>query len=104
MAYEIPQELEYKEKIIFGLTMRQVGTLVIFLVVSFLFYTQTRHSSSVKVTVVILLGILCIGFLYLDLWSKLKNFFMFIKDNNIEFGTFKMDTFLGIKDIKEELI
>ena len=36
MAYQIPQQLEYKEQIIFGLTLRQVIYAIIFGLLAFI--------------------------------------------------------------------
>lgn len=104
MAYEIPQELEYKEKILFGLTFKQVSVLIISSIISILFYIFTNHQFYAKITVVVILELIGLAFMFLDLQRHIKNIFKFFQNKTIKFGTFKMNRLVGIKKVKKRTI
>lgn len=82
MAYEIPQQLAYKEKIIFGLTFEQVGWLFLFMPFMILIFFKTPLNLYVRITIVTILGLEMVGFMFLRLrqhlfmwigWWRLRN-------------------------------
>lgn len=72
MAYEIPQQLAYKEKIIFGLTFKQLAYLFVFApLISFIFF-KTSLNFYFKVFLAINLSALAVGFIFLELDHHLR--------------------------------
>ncbi len=103
MPYEIPQELQYKEKIIFGLTFQQLAYAVIFIPISLLIL-----KSNLEFTLKLILALisLAIGFafIFLNLQNTMKNFFYWIKFRNATTMSKNMIKFLGIKSINNNII
>ncbi len=102
--YEIPQELKYKEKIIFGLTFSQIAWALPFLVLILIILARSKFDLTLKLTLVLILGVLAALFMFFDLYHKLKNFYLWIKFRNATTMSLKMKKFLGIKDIKDNYI
>ena len=67
MTYEIPQQLEYKEKIIFGLTFKQLAFLFIFAPFALTCFFKTQWSLGVRVTFTSILACFAVGFMFLNL-------------------------------------
>ncbi|MBS3162414.1 PrgI family protein [Candidatus Woesearchaeota archaeon] len=63
MAYEIPSQLEYQEKIIFGLTFKQSMYAVIFGIIDFILFFKINTSIAVKCSLMILPTFLAGGFI-----------------------------------------
>lgn len=103
MGYEIPQQLEYKEKIMFGLTFKQLIYLFIFGPIVILIFFKTHLHIAIKISLMSLFGGLGIGFIFLDLDRHLRNWFYWYKSKRIE-GQLKLASFIPIKEIKDGLI
>ena len=73
MAYEIPQQLEYKEKIIFGLTFPQLAWASLFLPIALIIFFKTGWNLYVRGFIASIFICLAIGFMFLDLWHHAKN-------------------------------
>jgi hypothetical protein len=63
MAYEIPQQLEYKEKIIFGLTFKQLAYLFLFAPLILLVFFKTSWHIVIQVIIGTNFLALAIGFI-----------------------------------------
>ncbi len=74
MPYEIPQNLKYKEKIAFGLSLNQLFWVGIFGAVAALVFFKTPFNIYVRGFVSLLLMGIGIGFAFLDLLSHIKTF------------------------------
>ena len=83
--YEIPQQLEYKEKIVFGLTFRQLAYAF-----GFALFVLMIFRSGFNITVKIFLSLpficLAVGFMFFDLENKLKDYYFFIKFSKIYYS------------------
>ena len=102
MAYEIPSQLEYHEKIIFGLTFRQSMYAVLFGIIDFILFFKTPFSIPIKCSLMILPTFLGAGFMFFNLDRYLKNFYHWIrfrKSNNIKefIGVKSVDSFIHTK-------
>ena len=60
MGYEIPQELEYKEKIMFGLTFPQLAYAFLFAGISLLLFKRIDNFSVKVILMLILLILSCV--------------------------------------------
>ena len=104
MAYEIPQQLEYQEKIMFGLTMKQLAYAFFFGSLGFIIFFKTNFGLYVKVSIVSLLGVLAVLFMFFDSAMFLKDFRKWLQFRKAEKGSAKLQKFIGIKEIKEDVI
>ncbi len=103
MAYEIPQQLEYKEKIIFGLTFKQLAYLFGFAPVALLIFFKTGFPLFVKIMIDGFLVCFAVGFMFLNLDFHLKSWISWFKLREIKEKS-KLQQFSGIKEVKDDLI
>ena len=81
--YEIPQQLEYKEKIVFGLTFGQIMYALIFLPIAIIFF-KMKIPLPVKVFLMLIPVSLAAGFMFFGLLSKIKNWYWWYKFREIK--------------------
>ncbi len=98
MGYEIPQQLEYKEKIVFGLTFKQLAYAFGFGLPILGLLKYTNHSS--KWVISFFLILLCAGFMFLNLSEHLKNWRDFFKFREAFLLHKSMDYYLDIDKIE----
>ncbi|MEK6909262.1 MAG: PrgI family protein [Nanoarchaeota archaeon] len=103
MAYEIPQQLEYKEKIMFGLNFKQLAYLFIFAPILFVIFFKTAWHNAIKIFFMSIFGGLAIGFIFLDLDKHLQNWFYWYKSKKLELDH-KLALFIPIKEVKDSLV
>ncbi|MBU4116969.1 MAG: PrgI family protein, partial [Nanoarchaeota archaeon] len=103
MAYQIPQQLEYKERIMFGLTFKQLIYALIFGSLSLLFFRKMNnfHAAVIFGTLSSLTGT---AFMFFNLEEMIKNYFIFFKFRNLKKGDEKLKKFIGVKEIKKNVI
>ena len=100
--YEIPQKLEYNEKIVFGLTFGQLMYVLIFLPFVLIFFRLPIN----LVARIILISIpvsLATGFMFFDLLTLIKNWYGWFKLKEIKTRE-ELDKIFGIKEIKNNFI
>jgi len=92
MSYEIPQQLEYKEKIIFGLTFKQLVYAIIFLPIALALLFKTPFGFPVRITLSLIPTSIAALFMFTNLpteiknglkWIKFRNISLFDKNNNL---------------------
>ena len=103
MPYQIPQQLAYKEKIMFGLTFKQLVYAFVFGLLSLLFFKRI-DGLYLKFTLVILSSALGVGFMFLNLAGILKDYWVFFRFQREVKGSKKLIKFLGIKDVRDSVI
>jgi len=103
MTYQIPQQLEYKEKIMFGLTFKQLAYAFLFGFIS-IFFLKRVGNDFFKWSLAITSSVLGMCFMFLDLDRRIKECYVFIKSRKITKGDFKSEKFVGIKDVKDNVI
>jgi len=101
--YEIPQQLEYKEKIIFGLTFTQLIYAMIFFPIIFIIIFRVHASLATRITIALFPFLLACGFIFLNLSFHLKNWIIWFKSREIKTKE-KMERWFYIKEIKNNLI
>ena len=72
MPYEIPSEVEYKEKIAFGLTFKQLLIALPFLLLEFIIIKAGLNIYTKGVVSVFISG-LAVLFMFFELGSKIRN-------------------------------
>jgi type IV secretory pathway VirB4 component len=103
MSYQIPQQLEYKEKIMFGLTFKQLSYGFVFGILALLFFKNIPNDY-LKYTLMSLSSSLGVCFMFLNLDTLIKNYWIYLKYQKLLKGEYKLKKFLGVKDIGENFI
>ncbi|MGE0793708.1 MAG: hypothetical protein AB7V77_06025, partial [Candidatus Woesearchaeota archaeon] len=103
MAYEIPQQLQHKEKILFGLTFIQLGWAVLFGTPALIILLGKSNPTFkyIFAGTFIVLGIL---FVFFDIGKWIKRFLFYFKFKEVIFNTKKMKEIVQIKKIKDNII
>ena len=101
MAYEIPQQLQYEEKIVFGLTFRQLAYALLFGLPALAIFFRTNWILPIRVTLsLVLFGTACM-FMFLSLSSSIKNLASWFQFRDIKLMDDKMIQFIGIEKIEK---
>ena len=104
MSYEIPQQLQYEEKIIFGLTFRQMFYAALFGIPCLIIFLKTRIDIYFKAIIAaILLGTASL-FMFFNFSAYLKNVLNWAKFREIHLMDLKMIQFLGIEKIENGVV
>lgn len=100
MTYEIPQSLQYKERIIFNLTAQQLLYAAFFGLLAFFLYAKTPFSLEVRITLALIpigIGLL---FMYWSLLQKIADFVAWFKFRQATMFNEKMKRFLKLKAVQ----
>jgi type IV secretory pathway VirB4 component len=103
MTYQIPQQLQYKEKIMFGLDFKQLAYAFVFGLISVIFF-KTIGNFYIKYTLIMFSSGLGMGFIFLNLEKHIKNYVVFFKFQRVEKGNPKLGALIGIKGIENDVI
>jgi conjugal transfer ATP-binding protein TraC len=101
MAYQIPQQLEYKEKIMFGLTFKQLMYGFIFGLLSIAIFRGIPNLF-LSILFTIVPSCLGIGFMFLNLEERLKEFYYFLRFRDP--SATQLNAFFGVDRIEKGLI
>ena len=101
--YEIPQQLAYKEKIVFGLTFSQLAYAMLFFPIVFSLLFKINASIEVRIVLACIPGLLAVGFMFFDLTTHLKNWYTWFKTRNLDTKE-KLEKALALGEIKDDLI
>jgi len=77
--YEIPQQLEYKEKIVFGLTFKQLAYAFGFFPIVFFLVFKLNISIAIRVFLAMYPTAFAVGFIFFDLETKLKKWIFWFR-------------------------
>tara|TARA_Y100000310_G_C20605770_1_gene775390 strand:- start:977 stop:1309 length:333 start_codon:yes stop_codon:yes gene_type:complete len=103
MAYEIPQKLQYEEKIVVGLTLKQLVYATVFLLPTVLIVKGSSHLY-VKLILSTTLLILAFLFIFCDFQKHLINFYFWLEFRQASISSPNMKLFLGVKKIEKGII
>lgn len=101
--YEIPQQLEYKEKIVFGLTFPQLAYVFIFFPIVFSLLSKINAPLEIRVVLACIPALLAVGFMFFGLSTHLKNWYTWLKLRELKEPD-KIKSNLGIGEIKNGFI
>ena len=104
MPYEIPQQLQYEEKIIFGLTFRQLIYAAIFLVPSLIIFFNTNLDIYIKASISAMLMGTASLFMFFNFSGYLKNIWSWFKFREITLMEPKMVQFIAIEKIENGVV
>ena len=103
MAYQIPQQLEYKERIMFGLDFKQLGYLFLFGFIALIFFKKINNFY-LKFFLCLIPSVLGICFMFFNLDKLIKDYYAFLKKRKIENRDDLIRDFIGVKDVKDNII
>jgi type IV secretory pathway VirB4 component len=103
MSYQIPQKLEYKEKIMFGLTFKQLLYAFIFGLLALLSF---KRAGNIYLGFFLgsIFAFLGICFMFFSFDTLIKNYYKYYKSRKLKRGDNKLANFIGIKEISDDLI
>jgi len=99
MSYEIPQSIQYKERIIFNLTLEQLLYAGTFGLIATILYVKLPFSIYIRSFVITIPITLGLSFMYLDLWRKLNDFWAWYRFRKAERFTNAMKRYLQLNAI-----
>ncbi len=102
MSYEIPQQLEYQEKIIFGLTFRQLLYAIIFLPIALALLFKVPLDLPYRVTLSLIPSGLAILFMFTNIPKATVNWVKWLLSQNL--NEEKIKQFLNLKEIKNDVL
>jgi hypothetical protein len=102
MTYQIPQQLEYKEKIMFGLTFKQLAYAFLFGIIAIIFLKILP--SGLNFVIAILISCAGAGFMFFDFATHIKNYWYYYKSRKISLNENELNAFMGIKEIEKNVI
>ncbi len=104
MGYEIPQELEYQEKIMFGLTLGQLFYALIFSPFVIIFLFKLNYSIPVRIVLALIpSGIACV-FMFTSLPKKFFNWCKWLSFRNFSIMDKKMKKFFNLDKIENDVL
>lgn len=104
MSYEIPQQLEYKEKVVFGLTFSQLAWAMLFGLPAAGIFFKSQANIYIKSIVVILLCFCAILFMFFNASRFIKNYYAWLKFRKVSRPSSKLEKFIGVKEVKDDLV
>ena len=104
MPYEIPQQLQYEEKIIFGLTFKQLLFAILFLGPAIIIFFKTHLNIYVKSAFAAILAFIAILFMFFDISSYFRNMFHWMRFREVSIMDLKMIQFLGLEKIENGVV
>ena len=101
--YEIPQQLEYKEKIVFGLTFEQLFYALIFFPIIFSIFFKLQASLEIRIFLSSVPALLAVGLMFFDLLTHLKDWYTWLRTRSLNTEE-KLEKVLALGEIKNNLI
>jgi len=103
MAYEIPQQLQHKERILFGLTFQQLGWAALFGSIVLVILTR-KGNLTTNIIIALFPAMFGVLFVFFDINKWLKYFFHFFRFRQASLMSSKMKSLVGIKKIEKSTI
>jgi len=105
VAYEIPKNLKYKEKIVFGLSFSQLFWLGLFGGLSAVVYLKTPLVFEVKVGLALVFCALGASFAFFGLFDRLKDLWAFKSSlRNAGYFDKRINGFVGVKKVEDDVV
>lgn len=99
MVYEIPQKLQYEEKVIFGLTFRQLSYAAVFLLPTLLWFMKSKLNIYLKASICTVPITIAVLFMFFNFKEYLKNIITWSKFREVFITDDKMFRFIGIEKV-----
>ncbi|MBI4146127.1 DUF87 domain-containing protein, partial [Candidatus Woesearchaeota archaeon] len=101
MSYEIPQSIQYKEKIIFNLTLEQLTYAALFGIPAFFLYVKLHISFYARLGIVAVLAALAIAFMFLDVKNAIRDRWNYQRLRKADMFHKKMKRFLRLDAVND---
>ncbi len=98
MTYEIPQQLQYEEKIIFGLNFKQLLYAIIFFPIGIIIFLKSGLNLEIKLTLSLIPILIGVAFMFFDLKDWLSSVWQWLKFREVFLNGFENENVLGIKE------
>ncbi len=97
MSYEIPQQLEYNEKVVFELTFSQLAWAMLFGLPAAGIFLKSSLNIYVKSTIAIILCFCAILFMFFKASKFIKDYYVWLKFRKADRSSSKLKKFVGVK-------
>lgn len=104
MSYEIPQQLEYKEKIIFGLTFSQLLWAIIFSPLALALLFKVPLAMPYRISLALIPAGIAAVFMFTNLPKRAKQWLEWQSWKKLVKNDQKMNKFLAIEKIENSII
>ncbi len=104
MTYEIPQELEYKEKIVFGLDFSQLIYLLIFGFIILVILFKTGLNQDLRFFLATIFAVLAICFMFFNLKQRIKDFWDWYKFREFKVASLRMKRLIPEINIENNVL
>lgn len=104
MAYEIPQELEYQEKIIFGLTLKQVFYALVFSPFLLVILFKLELGMTLRIALALIPSTLACVFMFTELPKKFFNWWKWLSFRQFLLMDFKMKRFFNLDKVEDNVL
>jgi ABC-type dipeptide/oligopeptide/nickel transport system ATPase subunit len=102
MSYEIPQQLRYKERIIFGLTFDQLLYATVFGLAAWLLFAKTPFGIAVRIVLALVPASIAPLFMYCDLQGRIRDGLAFLQFRRATLSDKAMKRFLKLNAIEND--
>lgn len=104
MAYDIPDKIRYKEKIILNMDLKQLSYFVLFAVL-IVFTNNLSIINEIRIGVIAFLGVLAVAFIFLGAEEKLKDFIAYFTGiRSAPSDSLLAQKFFEVNEIKDDLV
>jgi type IV secretory pathway VirB4 component len=103
MTYQIPQQLEYQEKIMFGLNFRQLLYAFIFGLIAIILF-KLSPNSYVGIGLALIPSFIGVFFIFFNLDRVVKDYYYFLRFREAKKGDKRLKDFIGVKEIINNVI
>ncbi len=104
MSYEIPSELQYREKIVFGLTMQQLAWALLFGTPALFVMLKTQLAMPFKITLVTVCTAFAVLFMFCGAFGWLRHILAWWQMREFEDGEPEMAEFLPVTYEKSSVL
>lgn len=104
MAYEIPQQLQYEERIIFGLTFKQLVYALSIGSPALLITFRTKMPFYAKATFLIILMAMACLFMFFNFSAYLLDLYSWLQFREASLMDLRMIKFIGIGKIQDGVV
>ncbi len=103
MSYEIPQQLQHKEKIVFGLTFTQLAWALLFGAITLMILTG-KGGITKKFILALFPATFGVLFVFFDVSTQVKRLWYFFKFREASLESAKMQSFIEISRVEDNVI
>ena len=104
MTYEIPQQLEYKEKIIFGLTFQQLLYAIIFSPIAIAILFKLPSPLYIRISLALIPSGMAGIFMFTNIPKHFKNWMKWLRWKEFDIDHPRMKDYLNLEKIEGDVL